>query len=160
MVDRNQGETEKARVYAPVRRNSGIGCKELHAGIARVMQDYCGEYKQESTLKIGLSWPSELSETEASTAMARNPHELMRTLNCLTRLTVGEMTLHASLARRASSFFLNYKRLDYPQVDPEEWNKFVTIKLQDGEVKAGELPFNYWLMPPYASSYRVNMPKM
>ena len=45
---------------------------------------------------------------------ARNPHELMRTLECGVRLTVGEAMMHASLARKASSAGLVFKRLDYP----------------------------------------------
>jgi hypothetical protein len=156
VVDRKQVKAEKAHVYAPVKSKGGIGWKELHAGIARVMQDYCGEYKQESTLKMGLRWLKELRESEASAAYARNPHELMRTLDCLMRLTCGEMIMHASLARKASSFFLGFKRIDYPEMGQEEWNKFVTIKLEYGEVKVGELPFNFWLLLPNAPTYQEN----
>ena len=53
-VSRKQIEKEKERVYAPVRRTEGIGWKELRAGLARIMQDYCGEYKNEETLKHGI----------------------------------------------------------------------------------------------------------
>ena len=120
------------------------------------MQDYCGEYKQEETLKTGLRWLGEIRETEAAGSAARNPHELVRTLECETRLRAGEMIMEASLARRASSFPLDFKRLDYPATDPEEWNKFVVIRLEKGEVKAGELPFKYWLKGPYASTYEEN----
>jgi succinate dehydrogenase/fumarate reductase flavoprotein subunit len=66
------------------------------------------------------------------------------------------MIMHASLARKASSEVLSFKRLDYPETDPTEWNKFVTIRLENGEVKAGELPLNYWLLPPYAPTYKEN----
>jgi len=69
---------------------------------------------------------------------------------------VGEMIVHASLARKASSSALDFKRLDYPDMDPPEWEKFVTIRLENGEVKLGELPFNYWLLPPNAPTYREN----
>ncbi len=155
-IDRNQVEVEKARVYAPIKRDKGMSWKELHAGIARVMQDYCGPTRHESTLKVGLRYFKEIRESEASNAYARNPHELVRVLDCLQRLTCGEMTIHASLARKASSRYLNFNRLDYPEIDPEEWSKFVTIKLEDGEAKVSELPFNYWLLPPYASTYEEN----
>jgi succinate dehydrogenase/fumarate reductase flavoprotein subunit len=120
------------------------------------MQDYCGEYKSEETLRMGLRWLDSIRESEASRAFARNPHELMRTLECFSRITVGEMIMHASLARKASSEILDFKRLDYLEVDPKAWEKFVTIKLENGEVKAGELPLNYWLLPPNASTYREN----
>ncbi len=133
-----------------------MGWKELHAGIARIMQDYCGGYKSEATLKAGLNWLNSIRKSEAASVSVRNPHELVRSLECLSRITVGEMVMQACLARKASSRFLDFKRLDYPTVDPPEWNKFVTIRLQDGEVEAGELPFNYWLLPPHAPAYQEN----
>jgi succinate dehydrogenase/fumarate reductase flavoprotein subunit len=155
-VDRKQVEAEKARVYAPVRRKGGIGWKELNAGICRIMQDYCGEYKSDGILKTGLKWFKEIRESETATACARNPHELKHILECQTLITVGEMIMQSSLARKASSSHLNFHRLDYPEVDPPEWGKFVTIRLDNREVRVGELPFNYWLLPPNASTYQEN----
>jgi len=155
-IDRKQVEEEKTRVYAPLKQKGDIGWKELHAGICRIMQDYCGEYKGDETLKMGLRWLSSIRESEATRTQIRNPHELARTLECLVRLTVGEMIMHASLARKASSKALGFKRLDHPEADQAEWNKFVTIRLENGEVKAGELPLNYWLLPPYAPTYKEN----
>jgi succinate dehydrogenase/fumarate reductase flavoprotein subunit len=155
-VDQDQVEQERARVYAPLRQEEGIGYKEVHAGIARIMQDYCGEYKSEATLKAGLNWLGSIRESEASRAHARNPHELARTLECQSRITAGEMVMHACLARQASSRFLDFKRLDYRELDPEAWNKFVTIRLVDRSIKVGELPFNFWLRQPNAPTYREN----
>jgi len=156
VIDRKQVEEEKARVYAPVGRKGDIGWKELHAGICRIMQDYCGEYKSEEILKTGLRWFNSIRESEAERTSARNPHELARTLECFSRITVGEMIMHASLARKASSRALGFNRIDYPEVDPPEWNKFVTARLENGKVKVGELPFNYWLLPPNAPTYEEN----
>jgi len=156
VIEGKQAEEEKARVYAPINRKGEIGWKELQAGLCRIMQDYCGEYKSEETLKMGLRWLNSIRESEATRTYARNPHELTRTLECLSRLAVGEMIMHASLAHKASSSALDFKRIDYPEMDPAEWNKFVTIKLENGEVKVGELPFNYWLLPPNAPTYKEN----
>jgi succinate dehydrogenase/fumarate reductase flavoprotein subunit len=155
-VNREQIEREKTRVYAPVRRTEGIGWNELRAGLARIMQDYMGEYKNEETLKMGLRWLSSIKESEASRVFARNPHELMRTVECLTRLTIGEVMLQASLNRKASSRFLDFKRLDYPDFDPKEWNKLITLRLEKGDIKSGERPLDYYLQPPNASSYEEN----
>ena len=158
-VERKQIDEEKTRVYAPVRLKHGIGWKELRAGLCRIMQDYCGEYRNEETLKMGLRWLSSIRESEASRTYARNPHELMRTLECLTRITVGEIMMHASLARKASSKALEFKRLDYPEMDPPEWNKLVTIRLKNGDIKVGELPLNYYLLAPNAPTYEENYKK-
>jgi succinate dehydrogenase/fumarate reductase flavoprotein subunit len=159
VIKRKQVEEEKARVYAPVRRKDGIGWKELRAGLCRIMQDYCGEYKSEETLKTGLGWFNSIRESEAATAYARNPHELVRSLECLTHITVGEIVMHASLARKASSRALEFNRIDYPEMDPPEWNKLVTIRLKNGDIKVGELPLNYWLLPPNAPTYEKNYKK-
>jgi succinate dehydrogenase/fumarate reductase flavoprotein subunit len=156
VIDKKQVQAEKARVYAPVKRKSGVSWKELQAGLCRIMQDYCGEYKSEEVLKTGLRWFKSIRETEASNVYARNPHELKKVLECFSRLTSGEMIMHASLARKASSQALNFNRIDFPEKDPPEWNKFVTIKQENGEVKVGELPMNFWLLPPNAPTYEEN----
>jgi succinate dehydrogenase/fumarate reductase flavoprotein subunit len=156
-VDRDQVDQEKRRAYAPLKnKDDGVGWKELRAGIARVMQDYCGMYKSDEILKSGLRWLEEIRETEAERAVARNPHELWRTLECMVQIRVGEMVMHASLARKASSKQLDFYRIDYPQADPPEWHKFVTTRLENGEIKTGERPLNYWLLPPYAPTYDEN----
>jgi succinate dehydrogenase/fumarate reductase flavoprotein subunit len=159
VINRKQIEEEKARVYAPIKRKDGIGWKELQAGLSRIMQDYCGEYKGEETLRMGLRWLNSIRESEGARVYARNPHELARTLECFSRLTVGEIIMQASLARKASSQCLDFKRLDYPEVDPPEWNKFVTTRLEDEELKVGELPLKYWLLPPNAPTYEENYKK-
>lgn len=155
-VDRTQVESEKARVYAPVRRKDGIGWKELRGGLARIMQDYCGEYKNEETLKMGLRWLKSISESEAANVYAVNPHELVRILECMTRIVVGEVIMHASLGRKASSSELDFRRTDYPQNDPPEWKKYITIRQENGNVKAGEIPLDYWILPPNAPTYEEN----
>ena len=76
----------------------------------------------------------------------------MRTLECSVRLTVGETMMHASLARRASSEGLCFKRLDYPETDPPEWNKLVTIGRAGDAVTTRDLPWDYWRRAPYSSS--------
>ncbi len=53
----------------------------------------------------------------------------------MARITVGEMIMHASLALKASSESLNFYRLDFPEIDPEAWHKFVTTKLEAEKVR-------------------------
>ncbi len=144
VIDRKQVEAEKARVYAPIHRKNGMNWKELNAGVCKVMQDYCGEVKTEELLKLGLKWFDEIEAGEAATACARNPHELARLLEVFNIITVGRITIESSRARKASNSHLNFNRLDYPEVDPPEWNKWVTIRLDGGDVKTGLLPLDYY----------------
>jgi succinate dehydrogenase/fumarate reductase flavoprotein subunit len=143
-VSKEQVALEKARIYAPIKRTDGIEWKELHAGIARTMQYFCSEFKTESLLNMGLDSLKQIEEIFVPRLYALDPHKLMRSIEDLNLLTHGQIVLHASLARQASSQMLNFFRIDYPKVDPPEWHKFVTIKLENGKVKAGELPLDYW----------------
>jgi succinate dehydrogenase/fumarate reductase flavoprotein subunit len=160
VANRSQVETEKMRVYHPVLQPvggiGGIGWKELQAGVCRVMQDYCGRDKSEAVLLRGLDWLRSIRESEAERAVARNPHELWRTLEVMVRMTVGEMIMQASRARRPSSKDLDFWRVDYPDVDPPGSEKFVTTRLEGEEVRVGELPIGFWLEEPFAPDYAEN----
>jgi len=150
-VDRRQIENEKKRVYAPVKQTSGIFWKDLENGIARVMQDYCGDVKSGESLRIGNKWLTELNDHEVKTLRARTPHELMHALEAANILVVGQMVMNACLARKASNSFLGFIRSDYPLVDPPEWHKLLTMKLEQDQVVVGELPINYGA--PLAENY-------
>ncbi|MFQ5792684.1 MAG: hypothetical protein ACE5JI_19615, partial [Acidobacteriota bacterium] len=156
-VDRAQVEQEKARVYALVERDNGMEWKELASGIAKTMQDYCGDTKTEELMNLGLRSLAEIEEAEATTLCARNPHELMRALEVQDILTCAEIIIHACMARRASNSWLSFERLDYPEDDPKEWRKWVTVKLVGNEVRVGELPLDYCgpLEEGYESHRRV-----
>jgi hypothetical protein len=143
-VNRKQVAAEKARVYAPIKRKEGMEWKELNQGSCRVMQNYCGDLKNEELLNIGLIWLKDIEENEASRAYADNPHKLGRTIDVLDILTCSQITIHACLARKASSRFLNFQRLDYPEVDPPEWHKWITVWQGDGVAKTGTLPIDFW----------------
>jgi succinate dehydrogenase/fumarate reductase flavoprotein subunit len=143
-ISREQVELEKIRVYAPVKRNEGIDWKELNAGIARAMQWFCAEFKTESILNMGLDTLKDIEKNHVPRLYALDPHKLMRCIEDLSLLTHGQIIMQASLARKASSQTLNFQRIDYPEMDPPEWTKFVTVKQENGKVKTGELPLNYW----------------
>jgi succinate dehydrogenase/fumarate reductase flavoprotein subunit len=143
-VSGEQVALEKARIYAPVKRSDGIDWKELHAGIARAMQYFCSEFKTESLLKMGLDALKEIEEVFVPRLYALDPHKLMRSIEDLSLLAHGQIILNASLARQASSQPLNFFRIDYPEVDPPEWDRYVTIRLENNQVKVDSLPQAYW----------------
>ena len=142
-VDRNQVEREKARVYAPIERSDGIDWKELNNGLNKVMQAYCGDPKSDQLLNMGLMMLNDLKDA-ASNTYAVDPHKLGRVLEVMDIISSAEIILHACLARKASSRSLGFNRYDYPEVDPPEWSKFITVKRDNGVVKTGEMPLDYW----------------
>jgi succinate dehydrogenase/fumarate reductase flavoprotein subunit len=143
-VAKDQIAAEKVRIYAPIKRTSGIDWKELHAGIARTMQYFCTEYKTEALLKMGLDALKEIGEVHVPRLYALDPHKLMRSIEDLNLLMHGQIIVNAALARKASSMMLNHFRIDYPKLDPPEWHKYLTIKMENGKVKIGEKPQKYW----------------
>lgn len=146
-IDRKQVEREKARVYAPTRRKHGadyIDWKELRAVGARAMQNYCGGLRNEELMKIGLKWIQDIKEKEFPQTYASNPHILLRVLETYNILEADEIIFQAALARKATSSVLNHFRQDYPENDPPEWHKFVTLKQVDGATVVGDLPIGFW----------------
>jgi succinate dehydrogenase/fumarate reductase flavoprotein subunit len=148
--------TERARVYAPLHQPRRIGWKELNAAISRVMIDYCGMNKTESIMQAGLRILGDLRTSEATGTFASNPHELMRALECQSILDTSEIILHASLVRKSSSgsgmFFF---RPDYPTSTPD-WDKLSPIRLENGELRARELPLDYHRKAPFGDDFEHN----
>jgi succinate dehydrogenase/fumarate reductase flavoprotein subunit len=143
-VNLKQIKAEKRRIYAPLKRTQGVEWKELECGIAKVMQDYCGDTKTEELMKIGLQYLTEIKTGEADTLYARNPHELMRALEALDILTCAEMVIHACRARKAGNRWLFFERLDYPENDPPAWRKWITIKQIRDRVLTGDLALDFY----------------
>ena len=143
-IDADQAEKERMRVYSPLKGNGKIGWKEMNMRISRLMQHYCGDIKSEELLTTGLDLLNDIQELEAPRLSAKNPHELIRTLEVLNILTNAKIIVNASLVRRASSKPLHFRRSDYPETDPPDWNMFVTIKLVNTEVAIGKKPLDYY----------------
>ena len=157
VVDSRQVEAEKSHAYVALKQDKGgNGWKEINATIARIMRDYCGSHKNEQTLNLGLRLLNELRTTELAAAYASNPHELGRLLECHALISVGELVIESSLARKASNSILDFHRLDYPEMDPPGWNKLLPIRQVDGKVEVRDLPLDFHLKPPYAPTYEEN----
>jgi len=153
---REQIDEEKNRIYAPVNRDGGVVWKNLENGIANVMQTYCGDVKNDVSLKIGIKSLEELEEGDSRQLYAGDPHELMHVIESQNILAVGQIIMHACLARKASSRWNGFYRSDFPEMDPSDWHKFITLKLKNGDVKLGELPITYG--SPYKENFDSHCP--
>jgi succinate dehydrogenase/fumarate reductase flavoprotein subunit len=54
------------------------------------------------------------------------------------------MVFHASLARKASSALLGFKRSDYPDEELSDKRKWIIMKLTDGGIDVAERPPYFW----------------
>jgi succinate dehydrogenase/fumarate reductase flavoprotein subunit len=143
-VSREQIAKEKARVLAPTKRTSGIEWKELNVGINRVMQYYVSEFKTERLMKMGLQALEKIEAESVPMLYALDPHKLMRSLEDLSILNTSKIIIQAMLKRKASSRPLNLRRIDFPEMDPPEWNKWITMKQKNNKVVFGEKPMVFW----------------
>jgi len=134
------------------------------------MQDYCGDFRTEKILERGLEWLESIEESEAANAYARNPHELMRIVECQTLITIGKLVMNACIAaeKDTAKGGLKHKgielalRLKGDKKPPpgmlEQFLRgyYITVGRENGKVTTGKLPHRYWLKPPYAPTYSEN----
>lgn len=153
--DAAQIAREKERCLAPVTKRGDIGWKELNYAIARLMQDYCGEYKTEVTLDMGIRRMKDLLDTEGQRMYASNPHELARVLESLSLGELGIAYMEAAKKRKASCKVLGFFRNDYPE-DTEEWHALLAVSQKDGSINARKVPVDYHLQAPYAPDLEEN----
>ena len=139
-------ETEQERLYAPlyVSGEDGISWKELNMAISKAMQNYCGGVKCEALLKEGLDLLESFEQEIVPKLTAANPHELMRVHEVLDILTVAELVLHASLARKSSSVPLCFNRSDYPELDPVNDRKHIVIRRENGAVMTRDVSLGFF----------------
>lgn len=145
-ICREQVEKEKERVYAPLSNDplKSISWKELNMGIAKTMQNYCGEEKNEDLLDIGLQRLIEYENGAVKQTYAANPHELTRLLEVFDILTVSQMIILSCMERKSSSRALYFNRIDYPEMDPPHDRRFITIKKSEQGLVTGVLPLDYY----------------
>jgi succinate dehydrogenase/fumarate reductase flavoprotein subunit len=162
-ISREQIEREKQRVYAPLACSAeGPDWKELNAAVARVMQNYCSEPKNAGLLSLGRTWLEDIEANEAPRVGAGDPHQLMRVLEVHDIVTCARMIVAACEARKASSAYLHFKRLDYPEMDPPEWHKWLVIRKIGEDVAVSDRPIAFWgdFEPNYRPRHDENIAAM
>ena len=143
-IDPQQVKREKDRIYSMIQRDNGINWKMFNLHITRIMQNYCGEIKNEEHLNIGLNLLEEMEHQEVPQLFAINPHELTRSLEVVNILTNAKVIIHSCLARKASSKQLHFSRSDYPEMDPSGWHRFITVKKKNGKITIADKPIDYY----------------
>ena len=156
--DAKQLADEKDRIYSPVNADGDIGWKELNYAVARIMQDYCGAYKTEHTLDMGIRRMTDLLGTEGKRMYVSNPHELARAAEVLSLGELGIACMEAAKARKSSCKVLGFFRNDFPE-DLEEWHGWVAISRGETGVTSRKVPVDYYLQEPYSADLEENYQK-
>jgi len=117
-------------------REVGPGWREANVALQQVMQDHAGTVRSESSLNAGLNHLRRLKEKARSTMIARNQHELMRCVEVLDLLDLGELVFLAALERKETRG--KHVRPDYPFTNPLLDGKLLTLK------RVGNSPVIEW----------------
>ena len=142
--DRADVNREKERLYAPLFVEDGMDWRELNKAISKAMQNYCGGVKNDMLLMQGLELLESYEKEYVPALSCANPHELMRAHEVMDILEVCKLILNACLLRKSSSAPLCFERSDYPQMDPQEDQCFITICQEDGKICSRRVPKRYY----------------
>ncbi len=125
---------ERQALYTQImERENGAYWKEAASTLQNIMNDYCGlTIRSESMLTAGLTYLRQLKSTALESLSAKDSHELMRVLEVLDLIDVGEPLFMMALNRKETR--PPHKRADYTYTNMLLNGKFQTIEKHDGQV--------------------------
>jgi succinate dehydrogenase/fumarate reductase flavoprotein subunit len=140
-------ETERRRIFAPLERPNGLPAQQYEYKLRRLVNDYLQPPKTEIRMQTGLRHFMRAKE-ELDELGAASPHDLMRVLECHFIRDCAEMAARASLFRQESRWGLYHYRLDYPELNNQDWFCHVNLK-QDaaGNMTLFKRPVAPYLVP-------------
>lgn len=154
-VDEEQIKKIKKSVYRNVDGNGRYGWKEIQIGLCRIMQDYCGKYKNADILKTGLWFLDTVKNNEMNNLRIENPHDLERSLEAEFRLRSGQIIMESSLARDSTCPTIEFWRTDCEEkgIDHEY---FTVMRRGASGPEFDKASLTFWLEGEYSSEYEEN----
>lgn len=146
-VDEAFVAAEKARIFKPLENPQGIPPHQMEYKIRRLVNDYLQPPKTALRMEQGLVHFARCRE-ELREMGAAEPHDLMRAAECGFILDCAEMAGRASLYRKESRWGLYHYRLDYPEMDNENWFVHANLKKDgDGSMIHFTRPIDPYIVP-------------
>lgn len=146
LVDDQQVEQERKRVWAPLEVVNGLPPNQVEYKLRRMVNDYLQPPKVTRKMELGLQRFAEIRE-DLEMMSASNPHELMRAMEVHAILDCAEMAAQASLFRKESRWGLYHYRVDYPEKNDEDWFVHVQVKKNaDGEMTCFTRPIEPYIV--------------
>ncbi|MER9337108.1 fumarate reductase/succinate dehydrogenase flavoprotein subunit [Mesorhizobium sp. M0293] len=138
---------ERERVLAPTRREDGIPPNQLEYKARRLVNDYLQPPKVTARMQIGQARLTEIRDDLETALVARDAHELMRSLEVSSILDCADMAAHASLFRTESRWGLYHNRVDYPKKDDDNWFCHTLLRKVDGRSVSEKRPIQPYIVP-------------
>lgn len=145
---RKCAEEAMEHAYAPLIREEGIHPKVVMDELLHIMGPVENSvYMNDYRLNIALRKLEALKE-KVGQMRADDFHWMLTCHEAEAMVLCAEMQLRASLMRKESrGWFL---REDYPQMDNQNWLKYIVVKNVDGEMTFGteDVPYEKWDVKP------------
>lgn len=134
----------RQEILAPLGREAGYGPAWVTQTLQSIMiPNFILYIKKENLLNAALAYVEELRDHHMPLLRARDMHELRLAFETANMIISAEMKLRASLMRTESR--CSHYRLDYPEVDHENWDAWINIyKGADGSMQLEKQPFGSW----------------
>ena len=131
-------------ILAPLKRESGYSPAWVTQTLQGIMiPNFVLYIKKERMLQSALGYIEELRDHHMPMLKASDMHELRLAHETANMIISAEMKLKASLMRKESR--LSHYRLDYPNLDNENWQAWINIfKGSNGTMQFEKQPFGSW----------------
>ncbi len=131
VIDEAQVESQKQIALAPLHVKDGTEPMELECAIRYACDRYVGQFKSEGKLREGMRRLGSLKREFLPKLMAKDPHYLMRALECRNLIEMAEVHMNAVMERKESRG--NHIRLDYPERDKSLDHMITYQRLENGK---------------------------
>ncbi|HKJ61671.1 MAG TPA: fumarate reductase/succinate dehydrogenase flavoprotein subunit [Hyphomicrobiales bacterium] len=138
---------EKERVLAPTMREDGIPPNQIEYKTRRLVNDYLQPPKVTMKYELAQRRFAEVREDMETQMIARNAHELMRSLEVASIMDCADMAAHASLYRTESRWGLYHLRTDYPKKDNKDWFCHTILSKKDGVMTSEKRDVDDYVVP-------------
>jgi succinate dehydrogenase/fumarate reductase flavoprotein subunit len=138
---------EQERVLAPTRRDDGIPPNQIEYKTRRLVNDYLQPPKVTRKYELAQRRFAEVREDMTERMIARNAHELMRSLEVASIMDCADMAAFSSLFRTESRWGLYHLRTDYPAKDDENWFCHTLLRQKDGRMACEKRAVDPYIVP-------------
>ena len=143
-ISKQKRDTLQEEILAPLNREAGYSPAWVTQTLQGIMiPNFVLYIKKESMLKAALAYIEELRDHHMPMLRAADMHELRLAHETANMIISAEMKLKASIMRKESR--LSHYRLDYPDVDYDNWQAWINIhKGTDGSMQFEKQAFDTW----------------
>lgn len=145
--DIGEVEREKTRVLAPTKRDDGVPPNQIEYKTRRLVNDYLQPPKVTAKMNLGRMRLAEVRDDLENRMVARDAHELMRSLEAASIIDCADMAATASLFRTESRWGFYHHRVDFPEKNNDEWFCHSILRKQDGRMTVEKRPVAGYIVP-------------